>query len=230
MTRRLLNFYQYAFPVVLTPLGYWLWLRHYAGDHRMAALALGVPVAFAYIVPGIGTNVLKVWEFDVRLRLGRFRPHHGFVFGSMTAMLTLPGFAFESATHGPARILASGFITASVLGFWNWLYDIVAIHAGILKVYNQPWAEGKPASAIATDYAPIFFGVFGFVYGAGLPWARGLLSAGGGWAETLAVFTVLLGLSIAAPVGVYLIWSKWMHGRNGLLPARGKTGEKGETS
>jgi len=43
---------------------------------------LGIPVLYAYIVPAVGTNVFRIWEFNTRLRLGRFRPHHGFVFGS----------------------------------------------------------------------------------------------------------------------------------------------------
>ena len=220
MTRRFLNFYQYAFPAVLTPLGYWLWLRHFGGDHRLAALALGVPVAYAYIVPGIGTNVLKVWEFDTRLRLGRFRPHHGFVFGSMTAILTLLVFVFAAPGPGVARILLCGFITASVLAFWNWLYDAAALHAGILKVYNQPWADEKSAAAIAADYAPVFFGVFGFVHGAGLRWAAENLSSASGWTPVMLAGAVILLFSIAAPVGVYVIWSLLAHGHNGCRPVR----------
>jgi len=70
------NVYQYAAPLVLLPLAYWLWLQRCAGEHRLAALALAIPVLFAYIVPAIGTNVLRIWEFNTRLRLGRFRPHH----------------------------------------------------------------------------------------------------------------------------------------------------------
>ena len=73
-------------PAVLTPLGALLWWRHTTETPAGAAAWL-MPVLWAYIVPGIGTNVLRVWEFDTRLRLGRFRPHHGFVFGSATAML-----------------------------------------------------------------------------------------------------------------------------------------------
>ena len=75
------NIYQYAAPLVILPLSYWLWLERCAGQHRLAALMLAIPVLYAYIVPAVGTNVLRIWEFNTRLRLGRFRPHHGFVFG-----------------------------------------------------------------------------------------------------------------------------------------------------
>jgi len=85
--KRGFGIYQYLAPSVLAPLSLVLWYREYGGDWRLIAAAWLVPVAWAYVVPGIGTNVLKVWEFDTRLRLGRFRPHHGFVFGSATAMI-----------------------------------------------------------------------------------------------------------------------------------------------
>ena len=75
------NFYQYAAPLIVLPLAYWLWLERMQGEHRLALLVLAIPVVYAYVVPAVGTNVLRVWEFNTRLKLGRFRPHHGFVFG-----------------------------------------------------------------------------------------------------------------------------------------------------
>ncbi|MFD1260467.1 hypothetical protein [Entomomonas asaccharolytica] len=51
------------------------------------------------------------------------------------------------------------------MGFWNILYDIVAIKAGILFVYNEAWANNKGAEAIVLDYVPWIFGGFGFCYG-----------------------------------------------------------------
>ena len=72
-----------------------------------------MPIAHAYIVPGIGTNVLRVWEFDTRLRLGRFRPHHGFVFGSATAMLVLPVIGAPAAqSDGSPTSSATGVLAA----------------------------------------------------------------------------------------------------------------------
>src|ERR1700686_3693038 len=128
--------------------------------------ALLVPVLWAYIVPGIGTNVLGVWEFDTRLRMGRFRPHHGFVFGSATAMLAW--LAHAAPARDTTDIGRNALVICSLLGFWNVLYDVKALQAGILRVYNQPWAEGRDEVAVAMDYAPWFFGGFGAVYGAGL--------------------------------------------------------------
>ena len=56
------NLYQYLMPVVLLPLSYWLWLRRYDGDHGLVFMALSVPILFAYIIPGICCNWLKLWD------------------------------------------------------------------------------------------------------------------------------------------------------------------------
>jgi len=171
--RRLLEAYQYVAPAVLTPLASWLWWRHYHDDAGLTAIALLVPIVHAYVVPGVGTNVLKVWEFDTGLRLGRFRLHHGFVFGSATAMLGLLTVPAPDPAAGLGDVLRRGLTMAAVLGLANGAYDVAAIRAGILKVYNQPWADGRPPGAIVGDYAPWFFGGFGFVYGApASPWRR----------------------------------------------------------
>lgn len=62
-------------------------------------------------------------------------------------------------------IFIQSFIACSVIGFWNVLYDIIAIKAGGgLYVYNQPWAQGKEPESIVLDYAPWIFGGFGFCY------------------------------------------------------------------
>jgi hypothetical protein len=217
MTKRALELYQYIAPAVLAPLSFWMWWRRYDGDVWLVMMAWLLPILYAYIVPGIGTNVLKVWEFDTKLRLGRFRPHHGFVFGSATA-------AIAWLVHiGPATsvldVIRLSFIYASVLGFWNLLYDIKALETKHLRVYNQPWADRRGPEAVAVDYAPWFFAGFGAVYGAGLGIAELLavpdqLDA----AEFAWLFPVVLGLSIAFPVLGYRYRSFKRHGHSGCRP------------
>lgn len=222
MSRRLLNWYQYLAPAILTPLSFWLWWREYSGDLYLLSITWLLPILYAYIVPGIGTNVLKVWEFDTRLRLGRFRPHHGFVFGSATSMLAW--LCHVKPAEGLFDVAIYAFILASVLGFWNIIYDIRAIQSGLLKVYNQPWADGKDATAITMDYAPWFFGGFGAVYGL----AIGLVEW---WASSGTITTPFfighiicaLVLSIAVPVIGYRRQSWFRHGHSGCQPVERKT-------
>jgi hypothetical protein len=216
--KKTLTLYQYLAPVILAPLSFWLWRREYHGDLRLVAVAWLVPILWAYIVPGIGTNVLQVWEFNTRLRLGRFRPQHGFVFGSATAMLA---WLVHLPAHSLIDVARTAFVLCSVLAFWNLLYDIKALEANILIVYNQPWADGRGEAAIAMDYAPWFFGGFGAVYGAGigtLEWleTRGWLTAG----SFAIALSLMLVLCLSAPVAGFVLSSRRKHGHSGTRPIK----------
>jgi hypothetical protein len=140
---RFFNVYQYLALAVLFPLAYWLWWRRCDGSHRCTLLLLAMPVLYAYIIPGLGTNWLKLWEINTRLRLGRFRPHHGFVFGSATSLIALLCAEPRPADFGTWDVFRSGFVMGSVLAFWNWLYDIYAIKAGFITVYNRATRRTK---------------------------------------------------------------------------------------
>ena len=212
--RKALSIYQYVAPAVLAPASFVLWYREYGGNVKLTAAAWLLPILWAYIVPGIGTNVLKVWEFDTRLRLGRFRPHHGFVFGSATAMLAW--LVHATPAGDLAAVGRNALVMCSVIGFWNVLYDVKALQSGILRVYNQPWSEGKGEVEIAMDYAPWFFGGFGAVYGAGLA-ALEWIDARGGMIFAVS-FAIVLVLSLVLPTAAYALHSKWRHGHWGMRP------------
>ena len=216
--RRVFDIYQYVAPAVLTPLGAWLWWRHYDGELPLAAVALLVPIVHAYLVPGIGTNILKVWEFDTRLRLGRFRPHHGFVFGSATAILALLTVGQPSPHLEPSEVVRSALLTGLLLGGVNWLYDEAAIRAGILRVYNQPWADGSRPAAIVNDYAPWFFGGFGLIYGAGLKIVESMLIGSSSPIPPMLAGLALLVATATVPTLGYVIQSYVRHGHHGCRP------------
>lgn len=217
--KRALSIYQYIAPVILTPLSFLLWRREYGGNLKLTAAAWLIPILWAYIVPGIGTNVLMVWEFDTRFRLGRFRPHHGFVFGSATAMLAWLVHAAPART--PWDIARNALVLCSVIGFCNILYEVKALQSGILKVYNQPWADGRGEAAIVMDYAPWFFGGFGAIYGAGIgvmEWinSRGALSV----PAFVAVFSLVLVMALTMPAAGYVVQSIRRYGHWGTRPVK----------
>ncbi len=215
---KFLNFYQYLAPLILFPLSYLLWLRQFPGQHAFVGLILSIPIVFAYVVPGLGTNWLKVWEFNTRLRLGRFRPQHGFVFGPATSLLTLLCVANLPPQANPLEWLRTAFILGSVLAFWNWLYDIYAIQAGFLIVYNRPHFEKQGPAAIATDYAPVIFGVFGLCYGLTIRLNQYYLLELGRWDY---YGWLLLGsnlLALTLPVLAFVGWSYLKNGVSGLRP------------
>ena len=217
MNKRFFTLYQYLGPLLLTPLSFWLWWKTYEENLTLTLIAWLIPILFAYIVPGVGTNILKVWEFNTRYRLGKFRPHHGFVFGSATSMM-----AWLGHTHMATNIfdiLQSAFILASILGFWNLIYDIKALKAGILLVYNQPWADNKGEEAIAMDYAPVFFAGFGFIFDIGISTGE-LLQRYDSLTNifSFSYFIVVLIISIIFPVLLYRYQSFKEHGHDGCKP------------
>jgi hypothetical protein len=218
---RVLRIYQYLAPAVLGPLSFWLWWREY-GNLPQTLAAWLIPVLWAYLVPGIGTNVCKVWEFDVRWKIGRFRPHHGFVFGSATSTIAWLLHGDTAQTSGD--VLRSAVVLCSVLGFWNLLYEIKALHSGLLRVYNQPWADGGSATDIALDYAPWFFGGFGFAYGLGIGLAEFLTARHGlpSWGLITAYLAGMFALGVALPVLGFMRHSIHTHGHPGTQPAVAK--------
>jgi hypothetical protein len=217
--KRALSIYQYVAPIILAPMSFLLWRREYSGNLKLTAAAWLVPILWAYIVPGIGTNVLMVWELDTRIRLGRFRPHHGFVFGSATAMLAWLVHAAPART--PWGIARNALVLCSVIGFWNVLYEVKALQSGILRVYNQPWADGRGEAAIVMDYAPWFFGGFGAVYGAGVGLME-LIDSRGALSTSIfaGVFSLMLVVALIVPATGYVLQSIRRHGHWGTRPVR----------
>lgn len=206
--------YQYAAPLLLLPLSYWLWLARYGGDHRLVLMALSLPIAFAYVIPGIGTNWLRLWEFSTRFRLGRFRPHHGLLFGAATSLFAVVTLSFPGSS-GLAGALRDGFVFGSVLAFWNWLYDMYAIRARFIKVYTRKQFERAGAEAVAADYAPVLFGVFGFCYGVSLRCLEySVLQLNS--RPAIWLLPVCLAVCLAAPVLAYVAVSYLRTGQSGL--------------
>lgn len=206
--------YQFVAPLVLLPLSYWLWYVRY-GEHAMVLAALSVPVVFAYVIPGIGTNCLRLWEFNTSFRLGRFRPHHGLLFGTATSL-----FAVISLPHtGEVSVLGmlrAGFVLASVLAFWNWLYDMYAIKTGFIKVYTRKQYERASAEAVAADYAPVLFGTFGFSYGVALRWLESLFAKGDSWPALWLPLVACHAVCLVGPVLAFVAVSYLRTGQSGL--------------
>lgn len=218
--RRLLSLYQFLVPVVLLPLAYWLWLRRFQAP-SFVLYGLAIPVVFAYVIPGLGTNVLGLWEINTRFRLGKFRPHHGFMFGTGTALLALP--CFTAPTDGVftwGGLMQAGFLVGTVLAFWNWVYDLAAIGSGFITVYNQPYADGKGTEAIVSDYAPVYFGVFGWVYGLAVYLGEVFLLGQGRWSWYGPMLVVACIVGLVLPSLAYVGISYWRHGHNGLTAFR----------
>jgi hypothetical protein len=115
-------------------------------------------------------------------------------------------------------VLARSMAVAAILGVLNWVYDALAIRAGFLKVYNQPWADGRDAWTIASDYAPWFFGGFGLIYAAGLKLAESTLLPEPNMGRAVAVGLAILTATLTLPTLGYVIQSYARHGHHGCRP------------
>jgi hypothetical protein len=211
------DIYQFLSPLILTPVSVFLWNKTYSGNLYLVLIAVFIPILYAYIVPGIGTNVLKLWKFDSPLMVGNFRVHHGFIFGSATSVISW--IIASGPTNNFADVIISSFVVGSVLALWNTIYDIKAINAGVVKVFNQPYADGKDSNAIVMDYGPVIFGFFGAVYIAGLKVSELIMHTHNiTWVQFSLIFICILTLSIVVPVSVFVRSSIKKHGHNGLAP------------
>jgi hypothetical protein len=208
--------YQYVVPLALFPLSYWLWWSRYGYDHRLALFALSIPIVFSYVVPALGTNWLRIWEFNTRWRLGRFRPHHGFLFGTATSLFGLLCLSFPPQSFDFSEVFRAGFVMGSVLAFWNWLYDVHAIRVGFLRVYNRAYAERRGPEAIATEYCPVFFGAFGFCYGIAIRVGEYYLVDQGRFDLYWPLLAACLASTILVPVLAFIGLSLLITGDTGL--------------
>ncbi|MDH3743350.1 MAG: hypothetical protein OER56_17300, partial [Hyphomicrobiales bacterium] len=190
------------------------------GNWHLVAVAIAVPAMHAYFVPAIGTNILGVWQFNSTLKIGHFRPQHGFVFGSATALITLAVMAKAEPVLGIYTLIETAVLCGLLLLAVNWIYDALAIRAGYLEVFNQPWADGRGPWAIAADYAIWFFGLFGLIYGAGLRLAEATLLASPQWFSTAIIILLTVAATALFPALGYCAATFWRYGHTGLKPCR----------
>jgi hypothetical protein len=122
------------------------------------------------------------------------------------AIATLPP---STAVPNPGEMLRAAFVLGSVLAFWNWLYDALAIRAGYIAVYTRRSHEGADAYAVAADYAPVLFGTFGACYGVLLRLAEWRLGSGANWQSAWWIIAIGHAACLLLPVAGYVA-SSWM--------------------
>jgi hypothetical protein len=119
---------------------------------------------FGYIIPGLGTNVFKLWAFKWKfMRLGNYFLHHGFMYA--------PYFAFSLyctfGTGGQKDIVQMITIVISnafLQCFLTTWHDYWGLRSGMIEIYNTPFREGKSAADIILDYGPVSYALFGGTY------------------------------------------------------------------
>lgn len=198
------NLYQYIAFLVVFPVVAIIWYKNFSSI-KYTLLALSLPIITAYIIPAIGTNITKLWEFNnKRLMIGKFRVYHGFVLGSVTSLF---GFLLYKI---PTQDFNEGVLFAFLFGLFisiiNFIYDAYAIKAGFIIVHNKPAYEGKNAFIIAADYALIYFFLFGFIYGIYLELLKYYFNNPAEFNQL--IITAMHIFSLIIPTAIYAIVSK----------------------
>lgn len=160
-------FQVYVLPIPVTLVMAWVWLR-WSGSSTFAWYATLLPILYGYVVPGIGTNILKKWRFRGPGLVGNYFIHHGFIWAAnLSPVLFL---CFLGTPKGPlsvgtiTRVLLA---TGAVHAYKGWVYDIGLLRHGIAEVYNVPGLKGLSPEQVAGHYVPFCFFLIGLTYALG---------------------------------------------------------------
>lgn len=211
------NIYQFVVPLLFFPLAYWLWWERFDHRHDVTMLVMFVPVVSYYVFVLVGILKFKLWRMNTRPTIRGVRPHHGFVIATASALFFYLCLRMVPVDHtGVLSVLTSVFLGVSVFGFWNWWYETYAIKSGFISIYTKKAADGATAEEAVTDYAPVFFGSMGGVYGGFVKTAENQLM--GDYSAALYWAIALIGglAMIVIPVGLYLVVHRARHGESGL--------------
>lgn len=156
MAKTFLFVYNKILPFVVFPAMAWLWATQ--TNLAFAAFVMGLPLLYGYIVPGIGTNVIKLWRFfdQKPWMLGNYFIHHGFIYSAALSAALYITFIPTAINDGWGWVV-NMIRLAGLAGFVGWFHDTVALREGMLAMYNTPWKQGASPEAVAFHYGPLGF-------------------------------------------------------------------------
>lgn len=167
MTRKIMEYYTYILPIPVCCLMFYLWLEKSNYNYFFCTYVLLLPIIYGYIVPGLATNLFKLWRFKGKMMMGNYFIHHGFIYSAhMNVCLyfsfgDISSLSSLSSSHIISIIVCSAVVNAYVL----WLHDIYIVKADMVEIDNPPANEGKSPEEIVFYYAPIGFLLIGLTYG-----------------------------------------------------------------
>jgi hypothetical protein len=162
--KRFMLFFDFILPFPLFAAMFYLWYLRVGHNWFFASFVLVLPLVWGYVVPGIGTNILKMWRFEGRWKMGNYHIHHGFMYAGPLALILYCTFG-----AGPVSTLQAITIilcTAAAQGFFSSQHDVMAIKAGHLFIDNPPARAGKSAEEIVNYLSPFYFFLLGVTYAA----------------------------------------------------------------
>ena len=154
----------FILPLPLTAI---MWYAWYARTQSLyfASYVLLLGLCFGYIIPGIGTNVLRLWRFTGPFRIGNYFIHHGFMYAPYFALVLYVMFGqWQRMTAGQAVAISAG--SGFVQSLLSSHHDSCGVKIGMIKINTRPARQGKCATEVICDWEPIGFLLFGSSYAA----------------------------------------------------------------
>lgn len=211
------TFYQFIVPLIFFPFTYWLWWNRLNHNYAVTSLVIFVPVVSYYIFVVVGITHFRLWKMNTRPAIKGVRPHHGFVLATGMGLLTYVSMHLIPTTaEGIGSVFNAAFLGASVIGFWNWLYETYAIKSGFISIYTKKVADGASAEEAVSDYAPLLFGSMGACYAAMVKVAENTLLTHYSQLNYWAIALIGGAALIFIPAGLYLLMHKIKHNESGL--------------
>lgn len=168
LSKVFLSFSKYIFPFIGFPVFLWLWARD--GSPAFAVLAMGLPLVFGYVIPGIGTNALKLWRFNGPWLMGRYFVHHGFIYAATFGMELYLSFFIPVPGNETWALIGNMARTSAMMVFIGWSHDLIAVREGMIEIYNASWKRGASPEVIVAQSTPLCYALLGAAYGAVTTW------------------------------------------------------------
>lgn len=209
MQRKIMEYYTYFLPIPVCCLMFYLWLEKTNHDYRMSALVMLLPILYGYIVPGIGINLLKLWRFKGKMRMGGYYIHHGFMYAAHMTVCLYFSFGDISSLSPllPSQMISIVVCSSVINAYVLWLHDIYLVKAGLVEIDSPPAKEGKSPEEIVFYYAPKGFFLLGMTYGMGavLGYQRFIVEKRASTASFIWVLTMGFSLMFIIPTVYYLV-------------------------
>jgi hypothetical protein len=195
----------FVLPVPLTVLAFLLWRSAYGPLY--ASYVLGLALAWGYVGPGIGTNLLGLWRFRWRfLRVGSYYLHHGFMYAPYMATMLWVAFGahYGASRPGPTggAVVAIVLVNALVQGFVSTRHDVVGVRAGMIEVSCDESDLGHSAEEVVNAWGPLGFSLIGGGYAAACLFACDILVARGRHDAASLALAWAVGLALMAAVSL----------------------------
>ena len=209
MLKFFLNLHSLLTPLCIFPIAYYLWFHTYH-DHRLTWITMSFPIIYAYFVPLMGIKVLKLWEFRSKYSHKGFRPQSGFIYGSFASLFMWVARLEPSLNFNYWDFFRQAFILGSLIGFWNWLFEIAAIKKGIILFYGKSFLKKLEPATVALEYAPIGFGLNGFCLGI-LIYLNYFIQESLFSLHFFWIYPLELLLYLSIPIAGYSLIQYWIH-------------------